>query len=603
MARIRNIRRSVRLILAVILPASWVAAQPFTRNLKVDVFVNQVGFVPAASKRCVVPGDAATDFEVIRLEDRKVVFTGKLKPSRGDFGVFSSGDFGTVNIPGTYYIQAGPSRSYPFRINRSAYDDVIQTIVKYFSLQRCGPSTTGYLAPCHLDDGVRLDNGKHQDVTGGWHDASDLRKWAGATINGMIGLSRLYEEAKPGWDRGQILEELRWGNRYFLNMQEPAGYLMAHAGGDVLAHGDSNRWTDNVVGPEGGVAVTIDAPPGEPVKKMTIIGAKDDRVIQTKPEDRGGQYKFIMSEAAMARLTRSTDPAYSNRCLNAAERCYEWCVRTGPEEETSALGLAIEAGLELYKTTGQAKYRDFAIDAAARLIKLQVTEPIDKENPIRGFFRSSPGNPEPYKDIANGRWHLIGLCDLALAFPADARAPSWREAIRLQALGYLAAMSARNHFGIVPYGFYTKQDPGGSRQIGQYWYRYFMDPDGRGEDNWWVGINANLASSGIGLVKAAKALQEDSLTAVAQNQLDWILGFNPLGSSTVAGIGHNHPKQFINSTEFKPGTPLLPGAVMNGLGGTAEDQPARYDGSYHTAEYWTPMVAYTMWLLALIQKG
>ncbi len=55
-------------------------------------------------------------------------------------------------------------------------------IVKYFSLQRCGSSTTGYLSPCHLDDGIRMDNGRRQDVTGGWHDASDLRKWVGATI-------------------------------------------------------------------------------------------------------------------------------------------------------------------------------------------------------------------------------------------------------------------------------------------------------------------------------------------------------------------------------------------------------------------------------------
>ena len=60
-------------------------------------------------------------------------------------------------------------------------------------MQRCGPSETGYLAPCHCDDAVRLDNGKHQDTTGGWHDASDLRKWVGATIHGMIGLAQVYE--------------------------------------------------------------------------------------------------------------------------------------------------------------------------------------------------------------------------------------------------------------------------------------------------------------------------------------------------------------------------------------------------------------------------
>ena len=84
----------------------------------------------------------------------------------------------------------------------------------------------------------------------------------------------------------------------------------------------------------------------------------------------------------------------------------------------------------------------------------------------------------------------------------------------------------------------------------------------------------------------------------AQRQLDWILGVNPFNSSTVEGFGHNHPGHFANSNEFRPPTPRIPGAVMNGIGGTADDQPDLYDGSYHTAEYWTPMVGYTIWLMA-----
>jgi hypothetical protein len=37
---------------------------------------------------------------------------------------------------------------------------------------------------------------------------------------------------------------------------------------------------------------------------------------------------------------------------------------------------------------------------------------------------------------------------------------------------------------------------------------------------------------------------------------------------------------------------------MNGIGGSDSDEAALLPGSYHTCEYWTPMVAYTMWLLA-----
>jgi hypothetical protein len=36
---------------------------------------------------------------------------------------------------------------------------------------------------------------------------------------------------------------------------------------------------------------------------------------------------------------------------------------------------------------------------------------------------------------------------------------------------------------------------------------------------------------------------------------------------------------------------------MNGLGGDLHDQPAIGDGIYHVSEYWTPMVAYTLWLM------
>mgnify|MGYP001813529844 FL=1 len=121
-------------------------------------------------------------------------------------------------------------------------------------------------------------------------------------------------------------------------------------------------------------------------------------------------------------------------------------------------------------------------------------------------------------------------------------------------------------------------------------------------DGWWVGVNSNIASAGIGLARAAKTLEEPDLRFTAQRQLDWILGSNPFGASTVEGIGHNHPPQFVNTVEFFPPTPRLPGAVMNGLGGTIDDQPFMGDGIYHVSEYWTPMVAYTVWLMAELQR-
>ena len=78
--------------------------------------VNQIGFAPEAAKQCVLKAPGPETFEVIRTTDLKVVFSGPLAASNGDFGRFLVGDFSAVKEVGTYYIKAGPSRSYPFRI-------------------------------------------------------------------------------------------------------------------------------------------------------------------------------------------------------------------------------------------------------------------------------------------------------------------------------------------------------------------------------------------------------------------------------------------------------------------------------------------------------
>jgi hypothetical protein len=574
------------------------SGQTFSRDVQVDVILNQVGFTPGASKQCLLEDCEANVFAVIRTEDPTKVFSAPLTKTEGDFGTFLVGDFSQLRETGTYYVKAGESRSFPFRIAPNVYEGAIDKIVGYFALQRCGPSSTGYLTPCHCDDAVRLDNGKHQDTTGGWHDASDLRKWVGATIHGMIGLSHVYELTDSETLRARIIAELRWGNRYFLSMQEPEGYVMSHVGGDALQHGDGNRWTDNLIGPAGGDPRTIAPAPGRSTKMITIVGNKDDRVIKTNPLDRLGQYKFVIAQARVARITRADDPSYSAECLAAAQRCYAWCQKDGLEKSTGDLGGSLVAALELYRATAQDRFHRDALACASRLTELQVTEAGESEDAVRGFFQRSSRDTKPHRDIWQGCWHLFGLCDLVALFPDHVKADQWRRAIRLYTQDYLAEISRRNNFGLVPYGLFANEDPGGDRQTGPYWYRYFMRP----VDGWWVGINANAASAGVGLLMAADVLEEPALRVTAQRQLDWILGCNPFRASTVQDVGYNHPPPFINDVEFLPTTPRLPGAVMNGLGGTMDDQPLMSDGIYNVSEYWTPMVSYTVWLMALLEQ-
>lgn len=555
-------------LLAVFLAAVAVArAEPGVP----EVLVNHIGFTPQAAKFCLLRGTEEAQFEILDTGG-KSVSSGMLKPAGGDFPGYLVGEFTSFDRPGTYRVRCGGRLSEPFRIAPDIYQDALNLAVKYFSIQRCGPSKTGYNAPCHLDDGRRTDNGQHQDVTGGWHDAGDLRRWVTATIYGMIGLSKVAETLPSTFKADAILDELRWGNRYFLAMQEPTGYVMNYCGGDVERHGDDNRWTDN------------------------ISGNADDRRIVVRPVEPTAQFCFVMAQAAVVRLSRTSDPDYARRCEQAARKCLAWCVEEKVARTATDLGAGAAACVEMYRTFREPRFAELAAEFARQLADLQVTQYPDKETTIRGFYRTSKKDQQPLRDIYRGPWPLLGLCSLAEEFPEHVDARQWRTGIEMYCQEYLAAMAVRNAFGIVPYSLYTKDAPGG-RRVGSYGYRWFMECD----PTYWVGINSNVASAGVGLVRAARLLRQPAWAALAQRQLDWILGVNPFNASTMEGAGRNQPKPFITS-EFKPVTPTIPGAVMNGIGGTVDDVPQLLPGHWQTCEYWTPMTCYTMWLMAELQR-
>jgi hypothetical protein len=534
------------------------------------IYLNHLGFTPSAAKFAVLGGGQEPELFVCRAADGQVVYRAQFKRFASDFGQYSLAEFSDFQQSGEYFLRAALERSQPFRIDPGVYHGALELIQGYFRLQRCGDAATGWNGPCHLDDGLRGDTHQHQDVSGGWHDACDLRKWVGATIFGMLGLVR-QPELTPA-----IEEELRWGNRYFLAMQEPAGYLMNYVGGDYYVHADNNRWTDN------------------------LADGRDDRLIEVSPCDTLAQWVFVLVESVLAVRLAERDPHYAAACRAAAERCAAWLLDGQLTRTAGELGAALSALLELQRAAPSVQWQEAQFAYSERLLALQVTRQFDSRSSTWGFFwqQLDPKGPmayEPYRDIWRGCWPLIGLCDLLAAHPAHERATAWQQAIELFCAPYLQALASRGVFGNVPYGLY-RSDPGGGRNLGRFWLRYFHEEN----PNWYVGINSLLASCGVGLLKAARLLGRNDWAALAQRQLDWILGSNPFNASTVMGVGYNNP-QHMFGFEYDPPTPFLPGAVMNGISGDAADHPQLRPGAWQECEYWTPMVCFTMWLMAEIR--
>lgn len=531
--------------------------------------LNPVGFAPRAGKVCVLSGRRPGTFSIVAADTGRVEYRGRLSSRNGDLGEYLQADFSDLRNPGRYLIRIGEMRSNSFALSDDVYDDALRKSVVYFSRQRCGDSKSGHHTPCHLDDGRRTDNGQHHDATGGWHDACDVRKWVNATIYGMLGLLRVLENPPPTCPPAALIEELRWGNQYFLKMQEPPGYLMDFCGGNT-----GNWYTDN------------------------RIGTADDRPVQTRVCELPAQFHFVTAQAGLIRHLRNNDIPYAARCETAARKCFRWCTAGRHTHTSTSLAAAVLACVGLHRTFEEPRFAELAGEFASRLSELQVTH-----GPVQGFFLRSFGRPDPVREIMYGNLPLLALCEILERFD---RFPARDQIMRsLQAhIQYLREMTARSAFGTVPFGLYAGADPGGDRRIGNYWYRWFMRPHGENpaSPQWWVGINAHLTSNGIGLLRAGRLLGDSSLERLAQRQLDWVLGVNPLAASTITGVGHNQPPLF-KTDEFKPPTPLIPGGVMNGLGGDENDQLVLLPGSYHTCEYWTPMVAYAMWLMMELTRG
>lgn len=544
------------------------------------IIVNHVGFRPAGTKRFLVGAAEPAAFEVVSMRTGTPAFSGRTSRRTGDWGTMHEGEFSGLREPGDYFIRCEGRVSSPFAVRTDLDRYLLGKHLNWFVMQRCGDPRHGWERGQHADDGRRRDNGRHQDVTGGWHDAADLRKWC-ISVTGLWALSE-WAATMEGAFRGAVLDEIRWGNRYFLAMQEPAGYLMSHVGGDVDRHGDNNRFTDN-----------------QP-------GTDDDRVIVTEPAAPEIQFVFILSQANAARAFAKDDPAYAERCRAAAVRAYDWITARLDARDAYAVGGALAAAGRLFSLTADRRFRDDAARFLALLEALQETRPA----PLSGFFytggKAVPSHEQtaatrpaaaegrtPAHNLYMGNLPLWGLCIYAEESGDSAERHRALAMISRYVEGYVLPLEARSTFGQLPYAAY-RGDPGGGRRLGEFYYRWgYVN---REDNEWWNGVNPHIASTGAGLARAARLLNRPELRRIAARQLDFVYGANPFNASTAEGLGYRQP-DFFKTSEFVPHTPWISGAVMAGLGSSNNDQPVLLPGWWQTTEYWMESVAHTLLLI------
>lgn len=551
------------------------------------IALNHLGFRPKIGRKVLVvrvtDSTPPKEFFLRDIGFSHFQFTRPLTLTRGDLGPCLTADFTDLEREAIYQINVGDEHCVPFFIRENVWRRTLPKVVGYYRYQRCGVDVPGVHPICHLDDARRRDTGEHVNEVGGWHDAGDLRKWMDVTmLNGiaLLNLVRNIPNPQPGDPtHEQVLDEVRHGNRYFLKMQDTDGRIWHDTAGGVNGDNSDNHWTDN------------------------IVGTPDDRYINTRKTEEIAA-TFVTLQALVSQLYSPSDPAYAALCLRAGTRAWDGSARCG---STLAVAWWALAACELYRATQQPRYRSEALRLGGDLMALQAKTFGAGQREVRGYWTENEHPSEdpplrPYYNVVFPAMPAYALLELYDIFQDAEDRPKWIDAVRMHLDEYVLPMSQRNPYRIIPSGLFVGQPTAETYRplAGRLTYRYFM-PVRKGF--WWLGINSHLGNYAL-LAARFAVLERDRPRGVkeyidlAYRQLEWIMGANPFGATLMTGEGMRNPyphSRFVG---------LIPGGIMNGIAGNAEDEPVldqAYAIDWRTNEYWSPHVAYYLWSVSSLE--
>jgi len=192
------------------------------------ILVDQFGYKPEMGKvalirdgevglgsddRDYIPGD---EISLVDANTNQIIFSSQ--PEEYDFGTTDplsgdkiwSFDFSSHETPGSYYIYdaVNNTRSASFDISENIYENVLRETFRTFVYQRSGFEKTAEIVgenytdeashTAHLQDSSarkfnsRKNRASERDLSGGWYDAGDFKKYSNWTADYILGLLHAY---------------------------------------------------------------------------------------------------------------------------------------------------------------------------------------------------------------------------------------------------------------------------------------------------------------------------------------------------------------------------------------------------------------------------
>lgn len=576
-------------------------------NREVRIHVNHIGFLCRARKWFVMDYvEGVTAFEVQDMglpaneslggyEDWECIYRGILEPSRTDMGTCWVGDFSAVEKPGIYRIVVKDidARSYQFMISDGAYSKLPRYFLDFIHDRRSGAFSNDWRRVSHLDDALRSDNGEYVDVSGGWYDAGDLRKWMTMSNLPAIAFSDMYERGYFPWNHfadehvadNDWVTETAWVIPYLLKMQAPSGYFYEGVGlgGAARRLPGMTWWYENHSGCYG------DNSDNRFTDNKVLSG--DERKVRT---DYNPMVQYITQYILLrsARTVAPVDAELARRAVAAAQKSWEYAWSAPIDEErasdlTATKAWKLLAAVELCKRG--------LIPASVLEEETEVL--LDLQDRRYGFWYYDVSKESPYRGIQHSAQPLIALCRVYQHSPSEVLNRKIEEAVNRHWEQYVLPMSRTNPYRIIPYGCwfkpatedYYRRTPQGL------FYRFFMPDCSVQKVN--HGLSGHWTSWAHGLALAAQVFGNRDMEQMAWAQLYWLMGGNQLDSCLISGVGYNNP---MPHSRFH-GT-MVGGFCVGPRGDKNDSIVIDLDrrAEWNSTEYWNCPVANTLMAFSVL---
>ncbi len=520
-----------------------------------SIITNQVGYLPDANKKAVFRGEnVGTEFYINDADTKEKVFTGKIGDQKvnnlaGETDWY--GDFTEFKTPGKYFITTDTlGESLPFSIGTDVYSDLLNKSVYMFYLQRCGTEVKDELAGhdvCHNTEATIYGTDKKIDVTGGWHDAGDYGRYTVAAAKAVADMLLAYQKNPDLYKDNLGIPES--GNS-IPDILDEVRYEL--------------EWMLKMQDKQTGGAyhkVTCQDFPG------FVLPEEEKDALYVTPVSTTATADFCATMAMAYETYKDVDKNFADKCLAAAESAWTFLeknpnfifqniklITTGEYGDTVDSDERYWAAAQMYKATGNKKYAD----AFAGMVSTKVQAGLD--------------------------WSTVGAYgNIAyLSLDASKQDAAVAEAVKAKVLKEADSLLT------------TSNSTGYGTAITKY--------------NW--GSNMTIANCGTLLYIADSIKPDAGYAAAADEQLNYLLGKNALGTCFVTGFGSVSPENPHHrpSMVFKK---AVPGMLVGGVNSSLEDSAAEAfldgepaekcyidnDQSYSTNEitiYWNSPLVYLL---------